>query len=567
LLTGNLKKTARDIHELDPVSEWLHRAGRSARACLLMLVALFAFNLIAAQSRDAMTLVRTADSGDYQAASEADSSYLMVALTSIRPPIYPAIIRAARVFDAKYAALPYIQHALFAAGALAFFWCCVLAGFKPWEALLLAAPLASSAILNELGNYMMPETAATSFAVAAAGLLILIAADGPTRLRMLCLSACVTCACLTRPAFLFLPLLAPMAVVLMAPSFRPGQHRIGATKTFFSTLTWTCSPLLAYSVLRFALVGHFGIVSFGGVAVAGIGTNPVVLDESTAMRLPSDEMKRLATAILEKRREVSSRNPAHRPLFVFNADSMSKRPMAESWQQSFDPSIYDVALPATRDFYRTSNAEVLNPDWRVINAKLGELSSATIKQHKTQYLKWIWSVVQRGFQEVFHYETGGRLLVGIAFVALVLALIGRGIAIVLPGRRAFYLVITLGAVAAVFIFNGGAIENLFTNVSWVVKGTVLGSLYPLAVAFSSLLITIAVFVSRIGSRPIEAPRLAPAFATCALAILLFGSGVLLVSLVEMPLKRYIIAVSPLLPGAILLVSVKVFQRTVMAPVR
>jgi hypothetical protein len=41
-----------------------------------------------------------------------------------------------------------------------------------------------------------------------------------------------------------------------------------------------------------------------------------------------------------------------------------------------------------------------------------------------------------------------------------------------------------------------------------------------------------------------------------LATILFAGGMLLVALVEIPFRRYIIATSPLLPGSILLVSVK-----------
>jgi hypothetical protein len=525
-----------------------------------VLVALFFFHFGDTLYHGGMDLRRTADSGDYEAASLAGSNYMTVALTSIRPPVYPAILRTARLFNEQYTALPYVQYALFAAASAAFFFCCVLAGFKPWESLLLSAPLAGSAILKELENYMMPETVGTAFCVAAAGLLILIASQGSTRARNICLSLCVTCACLTRPAFLFLPVLAPVAVLLMTPSFGEVNQKTGFSKLFFTTLAWTSAPLLMYSLLRLALVGHFGIVSFGGVAIAGIGTNPVVLDEPTAKGLQSNEMRQLAEAILDKRREVRLTNPASRPLFVFFADSINKRPMVEAWQQSFDPSIYDVALPATRALYRASNADVLNPDWMLINAKLGQLSSATIRQHKAQYIKWIASVVQSGFQRVFHYETGGRLLVGIAFAAVVIGLITRSLLLLLPGRRCFYASMVVGASAVIAVLNPGTIQNFTTNALWVIKGTVLGSLYPLTVAFSSLLVTAAIFVYHVVRRPIELPRIAPAFAACALALLIFASGILLVSLVEMPLKRYIIAVSPLLPGAILLVSAKVAQR-------
>jgi hypothetical protein len=284
-----------------------------------------------------------------------------------------------------------------------------------------------------------------------------------------------------------------------------------------------------------------------------------MLDEATAKNLRSDEMRRLANAILDKRREVRSTNPARRPSFVFVADSMNMRPMVEAWQQSFDPSIYDVALPATQQLYRTSQAEVLNPDWKLINAKLGELSNATISQHKLQYFAWIWSVVRRGFQEVFHYETGGRIALGMAVVVLIATLIARAVAILLPSRRAFYAFVLAAAIGVFSIFNFGAIENLATNTLWVFKGTVMGSLYPLSVAFASLIIATMTFVAHVSSRPLSVPRNGPAFAVCANALLLFAGGILLVSLVEMPLKRYIIAVSSLLPGAILLVTVKILQ--------
>jgi hypothetical protein len=431
----------------------------------------------------------------------------------------------------------------------------------PWEALLLSIPMATSAVLKQFGNYMMPETSSTAFGIVVAGLVIVVAARGHTLRRDILLSVAVLLAVLSRPAFLFLPFLCALAILIMAPVFHRTTKFSSNLRLSLRALSWTGIPLLGYSTFRLLVVSHFGIVNFGGVALAGLGTNPIILDQPTAGRLPSAEMRRLAQAILNKRAEVARTNPARRLSYVYDADSIARRPMLEAWQHSFDPSIYDVAIPAARAFYGASEIEILNPDWRLINQKLGRLSAATLTLHRQEYVRWVWSVGTNAFEEVFHYETGGRLLIGIAFAVLLLGIIA------LPGVRSIaeqdlpiYAVTLSATVACLALLDGSALANLSKSVVGVVKGTILGSLYPLGVSFYCLMSVLALLFSRkMGERSQGDRSLGWAYALCAFALLFFGSGVLLVSLVEMPLMRYVVAVSPILPGAILLVTAKWVQ--------
>ncbi|MEP6508251.1 MAG: hypothetical protein ABJC63_08490 [Gemmatimonadales bacterium] len=278
---------------------------------------------------------------------------LIIALSASRTPVYPAILRVTRAIGGDYALLPYVQFSLSAFSAIVLFLVAQVSGFKPWEALLISAPLAVAGILWEYTSQMMTEVVTVSVFIAAAALTLLIAARGPTIGRNILLAVAITAASLSPPAFLFLVLTCPLAIFLVSPGLRSG------------------------TTLRY------------------------LLGQSTC----------------------------------------------ESWMGCVGGS-----------HSRRQSEGLLHP-----------LSAS-------------------------------------------------------------------GAVT---------------------KGRLLGTVYPLFTCFACAAMSVSVFWSRlVKGKPSEVSELQRAIAFCTIALLFLASGMLLVSFVEMPLKRYILAVSPLLPGAILLVSVE-----------
>jgi hypothetical protein len=113
------------------------KALGSPHICVALLIVAFAFAFVRRETSEGFRLERTLDSWDYQAASGAGGN-MRVALTSRRPPVYPALLTVARSMSADYSALPYVQFVLFAGASVIFFLCCLYASMKPWESLLLS---------------------------------------------------------------------------------------------------------------------------------------------------------------------------------------------------------------------------------------------------------------------------------------------------------------------------------------------------------------------------------------------------------------------------------------------
>jgi hypothetical protein len=433
------------------------------------------------------------------------------------------------------------------------------AGFKPWEGYLICAPVVTASVVREYANVMVPEALVTSIGAVAFGFSLVIARQGPRKSTRIVLSVAIVLACLTKPAFLFLAIACPAGIALITPALRRESVSLRElTGEFGVTLFAVTLPLVAYATLRLAIVGHLGIVSYGGVALAGLGTNPVFLTESSVERLPTSELRGLGRAILTKRHAVASRNTQF-PQFVFDEDSLKHRPVERAWTEAFDPTIFAVALPAAREYYSVSQQIVLNPDWILINRKLGALSSTTIRNRFDLYLKWVALTVRSGFQDVFHYERGARVLIGASFLVLVTGIFVAGLwarRIAIHDGVPRVLPIVAAASSLVLIFNWEATEALAEAIAWVTKGALLGSIYPLFTVFLCFCISCAAFWRSVVRR--RQPRRTSrtmAYAYGGFALLYFAAGIFLVSLVEMPLHRYVVPLSPFLQGAVLLMTV------------
>jgi hypothetical protein len=128
-----------------------------------------------------------------------------------------------------------------------------------------------------------------------------------------------------------------------------------------------------------------------------------------------------------------------------------------------------------------------------------------------------------------------------------------------PGRygiTAFVIALTLA-----MLLNSENIANTIPVVSGLIRGLVLGSIFPLSMMLWAFAVCGKRFLSaarqRIGS---SRTHVDAAAGYASILLLQFALGALLVVLVEQPSTRYLIALSPLMPGAILLLSVKVLLK-------
>lgn len=132
--------------------------------------------------------------------------------------------------------------------------------------------------------HVIPETPAKCFAIAAAGCL-LWAAGTRTLLPCAGLAIAIFLAYQMRPAFLFLVAWVPAAWLFLYTRRWGGIHQVQWLRQLARCVTACALPLLIFCALRLALVGHFGLVSFGGQNTIGISIE--MLDRETVSRLPA----------------------------------------------------------------------------------------------------------------------------------------------------------------------------------------------------------------------------------------------------------------------------------------
>lgn len=130
---------------------------------------------------------------------------------------------------------------------------------------------------------VMPETPAKCFAIAATGFL-LWAAGTRSRIAFAGLAITLFLAYQMRPAFLFLLVFLPMAWLFL---YIRRWGFLDPRKCFRNAIYTAAAcalPLLLFCLLRLAVVGHFGLVSFAGHNTIGITVE--MLRPETVQRLP-----------------------------------------------------------------------------------------------------------------------------------------------------------------------------------------------------------------------------------------------------------------------------------------
>ena len=488
-------------------------------------------------------------------------------LKNFRPPVYPLMMRAARPLDASYSWIPVIQYGLFSAAVLGLFFALLAVGFKPWEALVMAGPVPHAAILAQFGTMLLGEVASVAFAIFAIAATTLIAAKGPSTRRNLALAFSVALAVLTRPSFLFLVVMCPLAIAVATPCFRLSARR-DLLRELVPNVAAAMLPLLMYALLRLAVVGHFGIAGFGGITLAGFGTNPEMLTAATIPRLRSDDAKLLARDILAKRKEVALSGSgviAARP-WVYDEKAVKDSPQFTAWISSYDPAVWNVAVPAVFARHKVTDAESMLDGFADANSRLSKLSRSTLLQQPGLYVLWIVIATGTAWRDVFHGESAGRWAVGIAFCLMVLMVMRNAVVATIrgdgtisrPGRYA--ITAFVAALAVAMLLNFENIANATPVVSGLIRGPVLGSIFPLSMMLWAFLICAARLGTVMRGRSVSSPTptgIDPTAGYASILLLQFALGAFLVVLVEQPMTRYLIALSPLMPGAILLLSVRV----------
>ena len=139
-------------------------------------------------------------------------------------------------------------------------------------------------------------------------------------------------------------------------------------------LVYVSAPVLAYMLMRLALVGHFGLVAFGSQNLAGITTQ--FLDEPLAAEFEG-ETRELAFGILKQRQTLYAEQPE------LGQGALSYQAMEQRW----DPLVWKVVVPFVNGKYGTSMLEN--------HRRISSLNTAILKRRFEFYIVWIAKAVRQ----------------------------------------------------------------------------------------------------------------------------------------------------------------------------
>ncbi|HZI64909.1 MAG TPA: hypothetical protein VFE44_09030 [Thermoanaerobaculia bacterium] len=349
----------------------------SRRRPALWMAALVAVGLLVQALRPEFVLTRRVDSASYtQLANAAGARDL---LASVRTPGYPLFLRGVRALCPGLWCLPHVQLVIFGLSVLALFEALRRFGVSAPGAAAAALPLLASPLVPYFVPAVMTEALAAGLALCVLALVLLLAVRRGAGALWALLGAATFATYLVRPGFVFLVALVPLALAALrrAGDTGAGRGRRSAA-TLLGAFALCLLPLLAWSVLRWRVVGDFGLVSFTGYHLTGIAAS--MLDEDVVAALPL-EQRGLAAEIL-RRRQRAGLTPVRSAL-----------PFAR-WREKHNTNTYKFALPLARGEYRRASTALGEsarhwPRDVYVNRRLTGFARAVIAARPGLYLKWL----------------------------------------------------------------------------------------------------------------------------------------------------------------------------------
>jgi hypothetical protein len=342
-----------------------HPWRRLAHMPLLWLGLLLIDRFATFTTSASFALEHVSDTGSYLNTS-LDS--LTGALSSLRTLGYPLLLSAVPV-----AILPAIQLLFYMAGVFI-----LAAGMGSlaggWIGVFMSLPLVCMIGAYRLDGlfyitHHMPDGVALASALAAVGFLFLaFSAEG--RRRGLFVAACCLMTFIGyqfRPAYLFLlPLMPVIALGWVLLCNGPAGWKGAAVRVLVPVTAGVVLPFVLFCGLRYAVVGHFGLVSFGGHNIIRIAGN--FLDRDTAAAMPED-VRPYARAAAENLSKAGALMPPW-------ADAN------EAYRHINRHYSYTVANMGGTTGYCASGKEC--------NALFNKLARAILLEHPGLYARWVW---------------------------------------------------------------------------------------------------------------------------------------------------------------------------------
>lgn len=334
----------------------------------MVLVASIAVFMFASGRFQPVTQIDTLDYANFPITSVES------ALNNKRTYVYPCFLKATTTEAIPYMVVPYVQFALAAVAAVVFLATLLRGGWSAGMALAASMPLMTNSIVLDYSAMITPDSLAQSLAILAVSFW-LRQIWLPDRVGSLLMLGLLVFLCYqTKPFYLFMMGFVPVGGVIARwwlYGASSGLVRLGCKLLFCSTI-----PFLAWCSLRWFLVGHFGLVSFGGYNVVGIAGQMLRREEVEKL---SAEIQPLATAILNSRDQ---------------RVDWSTRMTYSVYEIQYNPMVWQIAVPAAEKIY--------DADSRRVNLALAQLSREVIALRPVRYGIWLGHAAKRALTQTVH---------------------------------------------------------------------------------------------------------------------------------------------------------------------
>jgi hypothetical protein len=287
-------------------------------------------------------------------------------MRSIRTIAYPLLIRGVALVSPNYQLMPWIHLSIFFPSVYFFYYALRRYGASPWQAFAASCGFLYAAT-NWLIGALLTDFLSQIMAVISLSCLFLLVCDKKKYSIWCVLGLSLMISYHLRPDYLFLIPLLPCLGILLLCFRRPWASESLRWKGFFAAL-WGVSilPYLGYCLLRWYVVGQFGLVSIAGYVSSGFAVE--FLDEKMVETELSDRYLSLAREMLQKRQELCITSAFH-GRWIINM---------KQWQTNFGKDVGEIAKPIATEMYGNDNV--------TIDRELGNFSHEVIGLRKGKYL-------------------------------------------------------------------------------------------------------------------------------------------------------------------------------------
>jgi len=331
---------------------------------------------------------RFPDSATYVAVAEKPLGEMLGCPRTIG---YPLFLKAAALVSPDFGLVPWLHLAMLFGAVFFFDGSLRRFGATPWVAFTASTALLAAAFQDAAVRILLADFPAMLGAVVTVGFLFRLAAEPRRAANWAGLAVALAVTYHVRPAYLFLIPLVPILgvvlrrIVMRRRGQRPAWLRLGAGLGAASA-----GPYVAYCFLRLVLVGHFGLVSFGGMSIVGIAAE--LIDEAMIRRELPPSMRPLAADIARRRADMGLET-------VFRGGGVIR---IRQWELQFNDNVWRAAVPAATALY--------GRDPRQVNDRLASLSKAVIRLRLGPYLLFVAYSFPRALAKYFFCSWTAQVL-------------------------------------------------------------------------------------------------------------------------------------------------------------